>query len=134
MNKREWSAQRHSFRGLLASFRHIHRSELDEVAAAREVLKKHADLICEHERLEEQVNANAPDGHVRCQAIHYGCYICDEIAPRNNLPKGWVVSVVGELCYCPLHIEHAEVVNAPTREAAEAHHRPRVVEEVKKRR
>lgn len=134
MNKTQWSAQRHSFKGLLASFRHLHRTEMDEISAAREVLKKHADLIREYEALEEQANAMAPEGHVRCQAVHHGLLICDEIARMNNLPQDWVVSVVGDLCYCPLHHAHADVVNAPTRETAEFNHRPRVVEEVVRRR
>ena len=134
MNRNEWAVRQAVRRAKLIAFRFRFGDQLAKVAAARAVLEKHKRLIQAHDKLEERANCSAPEGHVRCQAIHHGRLICDEIALRDQLPKGWVVSVVGELCYCSLHTRHADVVNAPTREAAEAHHRPRVVEEVVRRR
>lgn len=114
MNNAEWLAQRAARRKRLNSFCHRYRVELAEVEAARAMLAKHAKLIRLLEQIEQRANASAPIGYVRCQAVHHGLFICDDIAPRHALPKGWVVSVVGDLCFCPVHTEHAQLVNAPT--------------------
>ncbi|MDF1497235.1 MAG: hypothetical protein P1P90_04195 [Patescibacteria group bacterium] len=134
MNKAEWTNVKKTRQSALRGFCRVNAEALAEIASAKAVLKKHAELIREHERLDERAHASTPEGHVRCQAVYHSLLICEEIAPKHNLPKGWVVSVVGDLCYCSQHKKHADVVNAPTREAAEAHHRPQIAEEVVSRR
>ncbi len=134
MDKNEWRDLRHTYKGLLKSFQHTHEQELAEIKEALAVLKKHAELIRELERLEERANAEVPEDHVRCQAVHHGRLICDEIAPRSALPQGWVVSLVGDLCYCQKHTDHANLVNEPTTDSSLILHRPETVEDVTRRR
>jgi len=134
MNKSEWQDLKQVYKNLLESFKRAHAKELAEVDEALAVLKKHAELIRELERLREQANVQVPEDHVRCQAVRHGRLICDEIAPRSALPQGWVVSLVGDLCYCSKHIDHAHLVNEPTTSSSLIQHRPETVENVKKRR
>jgi len=116
MNKAEWVVRRAVRRAKLTAFRFRFRVQLAEVAAARAVLARYARLIRVHDQLEERVNCSAPEDHVRCQAVHNGRLICDEIAEQDNRP-GWVMSLVGNLYYCPKHVEHVTVVDRPTEAA-----------------
>ncbi|MFZ6015017.1 MAG: hypothetical protein ACOYUZ_01535 [Patescibacteria group bacterium] len=138
MLREEWEARKGELRSEKNALERSHYGEIleyqqltDRLAA---LLKAHGEVLRRYEELTELIKSPCPPGHVRCQAIHHGRLICDEIAERGNLPQGWTVSIVGDLYYCPAHGEHADVVNAPTIEAQTAHHRPQVVEELERRR
>ncbi len=133
MNSERWKRSLKTRQAALRGFRRVNKDALDEVEAAEAVIAKHAELIRERDRLEAEAKASVPEGHVRCQAVHYGLLICDQIAERGALPKGWVVSLVGDICYCPEHVDHADVVNAPTLEAP-LKHLPETVNGAEKRR
>jgi hypothetical protein len=118
MNKAEWAARRVLRQLKLKTFQIRFHVQLAEVAAARAVLAKYARVIRLHERLEERASTNAPEGHVRCQAVHHGSLICDEIMPLGDKKtSGWVSSLVGDLYFCPAHAEHVKIVNKPTLDA-----------------
>lgn len=134
MDSYEWRELHKSKEAALRGFRRVNKDALDEVEAAEEVIAKHAELIRERDRLATEAKASVPKGHVRCQAVRHGLFICDEIAERGALPTGWVLSLVGDLYYCPKHHAHADVVNAPTLEAPLAHHRPDLAKCAEKRR
>ena len=134
MDRREWNEVRKSKEAALRGFRRVNKDALDEVEAAEVVIAKHAELIRERDRLGAEAKASVPEGHVRCQAVHRGLFICDQIAERGALPKGWVVSLVGDLCYCPEHADHADAVNAPTQEAPLVYHGSETVQGADKRR
>jgi hypothetical protein len=109
-------------RGVLR--RHDRRDSLVEsrlklwlINLAREVLQRDAQLIKQYGEL-VQASREVPEGYVRCQAVHHGRLICEEIMKPDDKPTEWVLSLVGRIYFCSAHAQQVEIVNEPTLHAS----------------
>lgn len=121
MNRSEWEAEKKRRKKALRTFERRHKEKFADVDALREQLReleaKHAKMLKKRARLNEEADNSLPEEHVRCGALHHGCYICNEIAPQKPLPEGWVENMTGGVYFCPLHKEQVKDINRPTTEA-----------------